>query len=227
MNAGVQIAQRGSLRHSTTGSWRACRPKHVDCSSRAIDGLPYYSNRFMGFFLLDPDRARLIDQFPHLYPTAIAIGYDMAGLTGARYTSTVCAVIGVLALYFLGARLIGNAGRRCGAAGLLAIHLVQVWHARIPNSEVLAQALLLAGLAGAGAGASGRRRVLRAGGGRAAGAAAVCSLRRRAGCRPGRGGTGGALERGRSCSRRVRGAAGGRGGRCLASTCSRGWRRTP
>src|SRR5690606_8256022 len=30
--------------------------------------------------------------------------------------------------------------------GLLAIHLVQLWHARIPNSEILTQPLLLAGL---------------------------------------------------------------------------------
>ena len=144
MNAGVQIAQRGSLviddelvaslPAETRGLFF---PRH--------HGLPYYSNRFMGFFLLDPDQGTVIDQFPHLYPTAIAIGYDLAGLTGARYASTVCAVIGVLALYFLGARLIGKPAG-AAAAGLLAIHLVQVWHARIPNSEVLAQALLLSGL---------------------------------------------------------------------------------
>ena len=54
-------------------------------------------------------------------------------------------LIGVLALYFLGARLAGPAAG-AGAATLLALHLIQVWHARIPNSEVLAQALLLAGL---------------------------------------------------------------------------------
>ena len=99
----------------------------------------------MGFFLVNPDTGTVIDQFPHLYPTAIAIGYDMAGLTGARHASTACAVIGVLALYFLGARLIGKPAG-AAAAGLLAIHLVQVWHARIPNSEVLAQGLLLTGL---------------------------------------------------------------------------------
>jgi hypothetical protein len=54
-------------------------------------------------------------------------------------------MLGVLALYFLGARLAGPAAG-AGAATLLALHLIQGWHARIPNSEVLAQALLLAGL---------------------------------------------------------------------------------
>jgi len=99
----------------------------------------------MGFFLVNPETGTVIDQFPHLYPTAVAIGYDVAGLTGARYASTVCAVIGVLALYFLGARLVGKPAG-AAAAALLAIHVVQVWHARIPNSEVLAQGLLLTGL---------------------------------------------------------------------------------
>ena len=144
MNAGVQIAQRGSLviHDELVASLPAETrglffPRH--------QGMPYYSNRFMGFFLLDPDQGTVIDQFPHLYPAAIAIGYDLTGLTGARYASTACAVVGVLALYFLGARLIGKPAG-AAAAGLLAIHLVQVWHARIPNSEVLAQALLLSGL---------------------------------------------------------------------------------
>ena len=143
MNTGVQIAQRGGLVfHDALVPIMpaAVRDTFFPPHRRA----PYYSIRFMGFFLLDPG-GTVVDQFPHLYPTAIAIGYGMAGLTGARYTTTACAVLGVLALYFLGARLIGNAAG-AAAAGLLAIHLIQVWHARIPSSEILAQGLLLAGL---------------------------------------------------------------------------------
>ena len=89
LNAGVQIAQRGNL-IITTRSWRACRPKPVACSSRST-GRPYYSNRFMGFFLHRPRRGHGHRPVPSPLPTAVAIGYDMAGLTGARYTATVCA----------------------------------------------------------------------------------------------------------------------------------------
>lgn len=143
MNTGVQIAQRGSLlTHDALVP--AMPPVARDFFFPPHRKAPYYSIRFMGYFLLDP-QGTVVEQFPHLYPTAIAIGYGMAGLTGARYTTLVCAVIGVLALYFLGARLIGHAAG-AAASGLLAIHLVQVWHARIPNSEILAQGLLLAGL---------------------------------------------------------------------------------
>jgi hypothetical protein len=144
MNAGVQISQRGqliieeplvaSLPAETRGLFFPYHPRQ-----------PYYSNRFMGFFLLDPDRGTTIDQFPHLFPMAVAIGYDLAGLTGARYATVACAALGVLSLYFLGARLIGRPAA-AGAAALLALHVVQLWHARIPNAEVLGQWLLLTGL---------------------------------------------------------------------------------
>ena len=144
LNAGVQIAQRGSLViHDELVAALPAETRGLFFPEHP--GQPYYSNRFMGFFLVDPDAGTVVDQFPHLFPAAVAIGYDLAGLTGARYAATACAAIGVLALYFLGARLAGRAAG-AGAAGLLAIHLVQVWHARIPNSEVLAQWLLLAGL---------------------------------------------------------------------------------
>lgn len=144
MNAGIQIAQRGSvmiddaLVSSLPAETRSLFfPQHK--------GEPYYSNRFMGFFLIDPGTGTVIDQFPHLFPIVVANGYALAGLTGARYAATACAVFGVLALYFLGARLVGRPAA-IAASGLLAIHLVEVWHARIPNSEILAQGLLLAGL---------------------------------------------------------------------------------
>jgi hypothetical protein len=144
VNAGVQIAQRGSLvvddalvASLPAGSRDLFFPQH--------QGAHYYGVRFMGFFLIDPNVGSVVDQFPHLYPAAVAIGYDLAGLTGARYTSTACAIFGILALYFLGARLVGRSAG-AAAAFLLTLHLVQVWHARVPNSEVLAQGLILAGL---------------------------------------------------------------------------------
>ncbi len=99
----------------------------------------------MGFFLLDPARGTVVDQFPQLYPAGIAIGYGVDGLTGALYVGLLAAALGVVALYFLGTRL---AGRTAGAAAgaLLAINILEVWYARYPNSEMMAQALGLAAL---------------------------------------------------------------------------------
>ena len=144
VNAGIQIAQRGSLIAVDETA------RSVPAESRSLFfpqyvGQPYYSPRFMGFFLLDPAAGTVVDQFPHLYPTAIAIGYSVEGLTGARDVGLIAAALGVLALYFLGTRLAGPAAG-AAAAGLLAINVIEVWYARYPNSEMLTQALGLTGL---------------------------------------------------------------------------------
>src|SRR5262245_51160228 len=110
-------------------------PQHV--------GQPYYSTRFMGFFLQDPDTGGVIGQFPHVFPTSIAMGYDLGGVDGARLTLSVWAVFGLVAVYFAGARLIGRTAA-FAAVVLLGLHVIELWFARIPNAEVVLQALLFA-----------------------------------------------------------------------------------
>ena len=56
----------------------------------------------MGFFIKDPDAGAVVGQFPHLFPASIAIGYGLDGLTGARRTVGVWAILGMLAVYFAG-----------------------------------------------------------------------------------------------------------------------------
>jgi len=144
LNAGIQIAHDGSL--ITHDEVIATLPREYLPLFFPPHGYDeYYSLRFMGFFLLDPATGAVVDQFPHLYPVAVALGYELYGLTGARSVSIALAVLGVLGLYFLAARLAGRPAA-LAASGLLAIHLVQIWHARIPNSEILTQPLLLAGM---------------------------------------------------------------------------------
>lgn len=144
MNEGIQIAQRGSLivddaivANVPADQRNLFFPKH----NRST----YWGLRFMGFFIRDPDRGTVIGQFPHLYPASIAIGYGIDGLTGARRASGVWAILGLLAVYFAGTRLLGRTVATAGSA-LLAINVVQVWFARYPNSEVVMQALLFGAL---------------------------------------------------------------------------------
>jgi hypothetical protein len=144
VNEGVQIAQRGTIVYrdpviaAVPGFARDLFfPSHARAD--------YYSLRFMGFRINNPDTGAVVGQFPHLYPASIAIGYGLDGLTGARRTAGVWAVLGVLAVYFAGARLIGRTAAFAGAA-LLTLHVVQVWFARYPNAEVVMQALLFSAL---------------------------------------------------------------------------------
>ena len=145
LNAGVQIAQRGTLAYHdpvVAGVPPEARSLFVP---QDVNRPWFIAPRFMGFFVLDPDRGTVVSQFPHLFPASIAIGYGAAGLTGARWTVTAWGVLGVVAVYFLGARLFGRPAAATAAA-LLALHVMQVWFARYPNAELAMQALLFAAM---------------------------------------------------------------------------------
>ena len=144
MNEGIQIAQRGTFLYEDPVV-ASVPPFARDLFFPSHEQPDYYGIRFMGFRIVDPDSGLVVGQFPHLYPSAIAIGYGIDGLTGARRTIGVFAILGLLGVYFAGSRLFG---RPVGvsAAVLLALTLAQVWYARYPNTEIVMQALLFAAL---------------------------------------------------------------------------------
>jgi len=144
INEGIQIAQRGSI-ITNDAVIKSVPPPFRDLFFPSYKTTAYYSLRFMGFFIKNPDDGSVVGQFPHLFPSWIAIGYGINGLTGALYVLAGCAIAGVLGVYFVGARLLGRSVAGVAAA-LLSISIVQVWFARYPNAEMLAQAILMAGL---------------------------------------------------------------------------------
>jgi hypothetical protein len=141
---GVQIAQRGSLTYEDPVV-ASVPPFTRDLFFPRHEGAAEYGLRFMGFFITNPDTGSVVGQFPHLFPASIAIGYGIDGLTGALGVVGVWAILGVMAVYFVTARLAGRT-TAAAAAALLSIHVVQIWFARYPNSEVAMQALLFAAL---------------------------------------------------------------------------------
>lgn len=105
----------------------------------------YYGLRFMGVFINDPSTGEVISGFPHLFPASVAIGDALAGAAGATHVVGVWAVLGLLAVYFFGSRLIGRLPAAF-AVGALALNVIEVWYGRYPNAEVVMQALLFAAL---------------------------------------------------------------------------------
>ncbi len=144
MTEGIRIAQRGGV---------VVDDEVVSAVPRAYRDLffpqttqhGYYSSRFMGFYLLDPVTGAVVGQFPHLFPAWIALGYGVNGLSGARAIPQFAALLGLLAVYFAGARIVGRPAALAGSA-LLAVNVVQVWYARYPSAEMALQPLLFAGL---------------------------------------------------------------------------------
>jgi hypothetical protein len=145
LNEGVQIAQRGALVvHDPAIA--SIPPFARDLFIPPDRNIAHYlSVRFMGFYVVNPDAGAVIGQFPHLFPASIAIGYGLDGLSGARLTVGVWAVLGLLSVYFMGALLVGRVAAGAGAA-LLSLNVISVWFARYPNAEIVMQALIFAAL---------------------------------------------------------------------------------
>lgn len=144
MTEGIRIAQRGSLQ-AADDVVSTLPPLYRDLFFPRSTQPGYYSNRFMGYFLLDPASGTVVGQFPPGFPILAALGYGVNGLNGARAIPGLCGALGVLALYLAGARLFGRPAGFAGAA-LLAMNVAQLWYSRYPNAEVLLQPLVFAGL---------------------------------------------------------------------------------
>ena len=146
MNEGIQISQRGSL--VVTDPMVATMPTEFQplfFRSQLSYEWGYERRRFLSFLILDSAAGTVVGQFPHLYPAWVAIGYDLNGITGARYTAGLWALLGVLAVYFAGTWLMGRAAAFAGAL-LLTVHVTQVWFAGQPHAEFVLQAFVFAGL---------------------------------------------------------------------------------
>ncbi|MEZ5320459.1 MAG: hypothetical protein R2752_23870, partial [Vicinamibacterales bacterium] len=142
-NEGIQIAQRGSLViHDETV--RDVPPDARDQFFPLSGVHEYQSLRFMGFWVRDIARGEVIGQFPHLYPASIAIGYGLDGLTGARRVAGWWAILGLVAVFVAGTRLVGRGAAFAGAV-LLGLHVVTVFFAAYPNAEIVMQVLVFAG----------------------------------------------------------------------------------
>lgn len=144
INEGVQIAQRGSLVIHDAAIDNV-PPFALDLFYPSEHKAEYYASSFMGFFIQDASTGHVVGQFPHLFPASVAIGYGLNGLSGARDAVAWWGLLGVLGVYFLGARLFGRPAA-LAASTLLCLHVIQVWFSRYPNSDVVMQAGIFAGL---------------------------------------------------------------------------------
>lgn len=144
MAEGIQIAQRGTLVYDDPVV-ASVPPFARDLFFPSHEQQTYYSDRFMAFKITDPDRGSVVGQFPHLFPASIAIGYGIDGLTGARRTVGVWAILGLLAFYFAASRLLGRTAA-AAAAGLLTLNIAFIWFARYPSAEMVLLTFLWAAL---------------------------------------------------------------------------------
>jgi hypothetical protein len=108
--------------------------------------------RFPAIWVHDAATGVIVPQFYHLWPALLATSYEVRGYGAVANTGPVLGVLAVMAAVVIGRRLggPGRAGLVAGwAAGvLLATNMMQVWQAKYPTSEILAQVLYLGAVLG-------------------------------------------------------------------------------
>jgi hypothetical protein len=98
--------------------------------------------RLSGIWVRDSGSGLIVPQFFHLWPALLATSYDVAGFGGVTATTPLVGVVAVMALVALLRRVGGVAAGLIGGA-LLATNMLQVWQAKFPTTEVLAEALFV------------------------------------------------------------------------------------
>lgn len=136
----VEIARNGS--YSFTDEALAHPTLPVDLVSPGA--------RFPGIWVAPGggESGKIVPQFYHLWPALLATSYDVAGFGGITATTPLIGVVAVMALVGLLRRVGGLAAGAIGGV-LLATNMMQVWQAKYPTTEILAQALFLGTLLGA------------------------------------------------------------------------------
>lgn len=89
----------------------------------------------------DPDDPEhILPDFFHLWPSSLATAHDLAGTTGL-FNLTPLFAVGAVGLMFLATRRAFGLMAATVASGLLALNELQVWQAKFPTAEAMAQCL--------------------------------------------------------------------------------------
>ncbi len=107
----------------------------------------YHYLRLPGFFIADEERATVLPQFYHLYPTWLAVAFSLVGLSAGLLMTPYLSFLGGIGLFLLSRRLLGM--RVALLAYLfLSLQTLQVWFARYSTAEGATQFLIFLGLYG-------------------------------------------------------------------------------
>lgn len=140
---GTYVAHAVEIAHSGSYSFTDPALAHGDLPvEEATPGA-----RFPAMWVRNEATGRVVPQFYHLWASLLATAYDLAGYGGITAATPLCGVVAVMCLVALLRRIGGIPAAVVGGV-LVATNMMEVWQAKYPTAEVLAQALFLATLLG-------------------------------------------------------------------------------
>ncbi|MCL4498685.1 MAG: glycosyltransferase family 39 protein [Chloroflexi bacterium] len=150
VNGGAAIARGGSI--VIHDSILKTLSRSVDQELFILDG-----NRLPGFYIVRRNfqglvpttytitADRVVPHAFHLFPVVLAFGYAVGGIRPELIVTPILALLGLASFFLLGRRLFGTTVAFL-ATTFLALSPAEVWFARYPDAEILAQLLLFGGL---------------------------------------------------------------------------------
>ena len=156
LNYGRQIARHGALEFEDPLLRQLSRvsraelfwnrvPGDLEWRVRvSLDGRPY--SRFPGGFLI-PDIAdpTVTAGFSPLFPVLTALGHTLVSPQGALVVAPLFATLSLIGLWCVTRRL-GGVRAAWLAAALTAVSMPQIWFARVPLPETVAQCFVMSGV---------------------------------------------------------------------------------
>lgn len=134
VTTGASIERTGGILYHDE-AFAALPRETQDAFSHHRQGL---EQRFPAMLIGDHETGLITPQFHHLYPTWLAVFRAVGGDRLVLYANPLFGVLSVLMLFLLCRRFLPN-GAAVAATVLLALNLTQVWQARFPTAEILAQ----------------------------------------------------------------------------------------
>lgn len=98
-----------------------------------------------GFAIPDIEAPTVVAGFSPVFPALLAVVYDFGGARAMPWVAPALATLGMVALFLLGCRVSGTTAG-IGATGLAAVAMPQIWFAKFPMPEILAELFVLAAL---------------------------------------------------------------------------------
>jgi hypothetical protein len=140
MNIGFHIAHQGGLEIEDP-LFKEMSPKEIELFVRLQPG----AIRYPGFYIKEPYLGTLVPQFYHAYPVWIAIFLKIFGPFGSLFVNPFFALLSLWTFWRL-VQKIFNPRMALMACAFLGLSLPQIWNARFPTSEILAQYFILSGI---------------------------------------------------------------------------------
>ncbi len=98
-----------------------------------------------GFAIPEITEPTVVAGFSPVFPALLAVAYDFMGARAMPWVAPIFGTLAMVALLLLGCRL-GGTVAGVGAAALTTVAMPQVWFARFPMPEIVAELFVLAAL---------------------------------------------------------------------------------